>query len=315
MSIDLDRLIRFSYVAEDLSFTKAAKRLNVDQPWLSRQINQLEDQLGYKLFERTTRRVVLTTEGKTLLRLANELAATSQQIRALARSLSQRSDRTINVGVTPFGYWISERHALLEQFTRQHSGVSINLLSRYTPLLLEELKAYRIDVAIIRSASAGVEDFEHLPIHRSAVGLLVPTEHPLAARPHLALADLAGLPLAMTGEDVNPVGCEDLAGPFVASGMVAKPTLEGRSAMLHYARQNRWFALGFIGGEGEASAEPGFVYRRVVDVPPVDHLSIVRNVNDDRDIVRRFWDAGRPFAGLISAMTQRSGPAHLAPVA
>ena len=57
---NLDRLIRFAVVAKEMSFSKAARRLNVDQPWLSRQIQQLEAQLGFALFVRSTRRVSLT---------------------------------------------------------------------------------------------------------------------------------------------------------------------------------------------------------------------------------------------------------------
>src|SRR3546814_17438408 len=69
---NLDRLIRFSVVAEEMSFSKAARRLNVDQPWLSRQIQQLEAQMGFPLFVRSTRRVSLTDEGEALFASAQD---------------------------------------------------------------------------------------------------------------------------------------------------------------------------------------------------------------------------------------------------
>src|SRR3546814_8454872 len=69
---NLDRLIRFSVVAEEMSFSKAARRLNVDQPWLSRQIQQLEAQMGFPLFVRSTRRVSLTDEGEALFASAHD---------------------------------------------------------------------------------------------------------------------------------------------------------------------------------------------------------------------------------------------------
>src|SRR3546814_6300678 len=79
---NLDRLIRFSVVAEEMSFSKAARRLNVDQPWLSRQIQQLEAQMGFPLFVRSTRRVSLTDEGEALFASAHDLAEAAEQCRS-----------------------------------------------------------------------------------------------------------------------------------------------------------------------------------------------------------------------------------------
>src|SRR5258708_6451557 len=103
---DLDRLLRFAVVAEELSFTKAAKRLGVDQPWLSRQIQQLEAQLGFPLFARTTRQVELTSEGERLLIHASRLAEVANQTRDFVRNLGRNHRSLITLGVNPFTFWL-----------------------------------------------------------------------------------------------------------------------------------------------------------------------------------------------------------------
>src|ERR1700748_1600022 len=96
---DLDRLIRYATVADELSFSRAAKKLGIDQPWLSRQIQQLEEQLGFPLLARTTRTVELTPDGELLLKGARELAEAADRARDLMRRLQKRHQEILVMGV------------------------------------------------------------------------------------------------------------------------------------------------------------------------------------------------------------------------
>src|SRR5690606_39009267 len=118
---DLDRVIRFSVVAEELSFSRAAKRLRVDQPWLSRQIQQLEAQLGFPLFVRSTRRVSLTPEGEALLVHATELARVAIQTREALKSLGRSHSSVISFGVNPYTYWVPARAKILDDFQARYA--------------------------------------------------------------------------------------------------------------------------------------------------------------------------------------------------
>ncbi|MFZ2870722.1 LysR family transcriptional regulator, partial [Zavarzinia sp.] len=75
MHFDIKAVLHFVAVAEDMSFTRAARRLGIAQPWLSRRIRQLEEQLGFALFERTTRSIELTARGRGFLDAAREVAS------------------------------------------------------------------------------------------------------------------------------------------------------------------------------------------------------------------------------------------------
>src|SRR5438045_9678669 len=80
--------ILFAAVAEERSFTRAAARLNIAQPWLSAQVRKFEEQLGFPLFDRGKGAIELTAEGEKMFPLAVELAATAQRLRDLSRSIS-----------------------------------------------------------------------------------------------------------------------------------------------------------------------------------------------------------------------------------
>src|SRR3954469_13350669 len=102
MTVDLDtRLLRaFVAVAEELSFTRAAKRLFIAQQALSSQVQQLEARLGVKLFERTTRRVALTAAGERLLPAAREALAALDAGLGELEALRRSERATLRVGLS-----------------------------------------------------------------------------------------------------------------------------------------------------------------------------------------------------------------------
>src|SRR3546814_5463229 len=101
-----------------MSFGKAARRLNVDQPWLSRQIQQLEAQMGFPLFVRSTRRVSLTDEGEALFASAHDLAEAAEQCRQSSRDLMRMHSQTLVLGVNPYTFRSEEHTSELQSLMR-----------------------------------------------------------------------------------------------------------------------------------------------------------------------------------------------------
>jgi DNA-binding transcriptional LysR family regulator len=115
------RLLRiFVAVGDRLSFSRAAADLHIAQPWLSTQIRKLETQLGFDLFARTSRRVVLTEEGETLLREAREVVAALDRLDLTARALANAEAGHLRIGLPEYSHNFPIRVALLEGFSRQH---------------------------------------------------------------------------------------------------------------------------------------------------------------------------------------------------
>ncbi|EXF25695.1 LysR family transcriptional regulator [Nesterenkonia sp. AN1] len=179
----------FLTVAEELHFGRAAKRLHMAQPPLSRLIHQLETELGAKLFERDTRNVTLTPEGEAILQPARELLMLSQRIKDVVVK-SQKGE----VGGARLGFaGASVNQAvgeLARQIRRQRPGISLKLYSsEFSHLGLQKVLDRSLDLVI------GRWDFLPAEISSRVVGveellIALPENHRLAGQDTVAAEDL-----------------------------------------------------------------------------------------------------------------------------
>lgn len=295
----LERILRFIAVAEEMSFTRAAERLGVDQAWLSRQIRQLEEQLGFPLFERTTRKVALTPEGQRFQAEASSLVDVNDRINKVARLIYSELHHDLRVGVSPAYFWLPERDMLFTDFKKRFPQAQVSIKAAFTPKLINGLQSRKLDVALTTPFDASA-DLDYVPIHRSRPGLLIPTEMDISARQTLTLADLKGLPLAVPTARENPVAFNNQWAPLLAAGMIPHEIAEGRMAIMHYAMRERLIMLGYrsetlIGIEN-------FVFRPVLDTPAVTEVGVARMRNDERTAVRRFWACAQSLAAEVAPL-------------
>src|SRR6476620_4058562 len=119
----LDALTSFAALADELHFTRAAARLHVAQPALTKRIQQLERALGVRLFVRTRRSVKLTSDGEVLLEKARQVIRAAEDLTTTARRLSDGEMGRLRIGFTP-----SAPHhvlpALMQSVRRQHPAIS-----------------------------------------------------------------------------------------------------------------------------------------------------------------------------------------------
>ncbi|HVY21152.1 MAG TPA: LysR family transcriptional regulator [Bauldia sp.] len=187
---ELVQLRSFIAVAEELHFGRAAYRLHMTQPPLSRRIQRLEEILGVKLFNRTNRRVELTvagagflTEAKRILRLAENAARSVKRIDAGAAG-------QVVIGFTATsGYEFLP--TLLKRLTRAFPGVDFVLRENVSTEQLDALEAGGLDLAFLR-APVDPLVFETLRVHAERLVVAVPQTHDLASRDLLSVGDLAG---------------------------------------------------------------------------------------------------------------------------
>lgn len=285
---DLDRLTRFAVVAEELSFTKAARRLGVDQPWLSRQVQQLEAQLGFLLFVRNTRQVTLTSEGEALFKHASHLAEVANQTRELVKNLSRSHRSLITLGVNPNTFWLPARSLLRERFESRYSHSKIEIVSRFTPNLLSKLRKGLLDAVIVPAPEA-FPDLESRIIHRSRPGLLVPAEDPFAGRASVPIEELSGRKVATTDPNLYPVVFRHKYGPIFDAGAVPVIVEEGPAAISFYAKAQRLIIIPLSWPDTDVVPPDGFVY--VPLAPPAYQVqfAIVRRREESRMLMNQFW--------------------------
>ncbi|MFF3360747.1 LysR family transcriptional regulator [Streptomyces misionensis] len=185
VDIDLRKLRYFVAVAEELHFGRAAERLFVAQPALSRQVRALEEDLGVQLFRRDRRGTVLTPAGAQLLDDAVALlAASAAMVRRVTAAAVEKPVFTI--GFMP-GITVTPAVRMLKA---RHSALSVRLLRTGWSDQVEVLRDGRADVSIIR-LPVDQSGLHVQPLFTEARLAVLPIDHPLAGRSTVTVLDLA----------------------------------------------------------------------------------------------------------------------------
>lgn len=291
-------------VARTRSFTRAADTLNMSQPALSAQLRELERQLGFTLFERSSRRVELSREGMLFLGNAQRLILETEW--ATQAALEIRG-RPLRIGVAHHSQLIAQRTALTDGFLAAHPDARVKVHARDPRQLLDELGRDAIDVAImlevvgagtgslVERAPAGTQ---RLAIGRLPLGVAVPRDHRWACDATIDPAQLAGERIITFSRTHGVAVVESVIGSFGAHGaiMIHAPEGDVLSAMRHAA--SRGLACVDIGWFDPGLAGPGAerLVARPVDWPVATELVVRWNSSSRNDAVRRFADHAEAFA-------------------
>jgi DNA-binding transcriptional LysR family regulator len=262
-ALDLRKLRYFVAVAEELHFGRAAERLYIAQPVLSRQIRKLEQELGTDLLVRTSRSVALTPAGLRVLDEAKRLLAAADATRRRIEHIAH-GEATLTIGFFIGDEFTSARRA----FSALHPDVTINLLRIYWHDQREVLLDGRADVAFVH-LPIDDQGLELLPVRSEPRVAVVPAGHPAADNPQLSIADLADDPViiqrgaspawqAFHNVDPRPDGRRPRSGP-VAGNLEEK---------LQHVAAGR--AISFVPASVAAAfVQPGIAYVPVTDIPPI----------------------------------------------
>ncbi|WP_433160464.1 LysR family transcriptional regulator [Kribbella sp. CA-247076] len=196
----LDQLTAFVAVAEELHFGRAAERLSMTQPPLSRQVQKLERAVGVRLLERDNRRVVLTEAGRAFLTEARRLLALVETAGDLARRVDQGAAGTLRLGFTATSA-IRTLGPLLRRISADLPDVDVILHERVTSAQLDGLLRGELDLGLGRPPF-DTRLLDSRIVFREPLCAVVPSNHRLAVvdRP-LTPADLAGEPVISYSPD------------------------------------------------------------------------------------------------------------------
>ena len=209
---ELAQLRCFTTVATELNFRRAAERLNMTQPPLSRQIQLLEHHLGVALFTRSTRSVALTAAGRAFFIEAQNLLERAQQAAASAKRFAKGDIGSVTISFVGSAVYEFLPKVIAEARLKQpHVKISLEEMNTYQQH--EAMRARRIDLGIVRSPLLQ-PGFATECLVREPFLLAVPSTHRLATSATVAVTDLDGEPFLMYSHAAYPPFNELLTGMF-----------------------------------------------------------------------------------------------------
>jgi DNA-binding transcriptional LysR family regulator len=215
--MDFRHIRAFITVADALSVTKAAERLHISQPPLTRQIHQLEAELGVMLFIRHRYGVTLTDAGRELLGKARAWAAAAADFGATARQVARPSADRIRVGIG-WGLWDVVNQARLE-FAKQQPDVALDAVDAACWFDSDELlRSGSLDVAFARPPyDPAFRTSEPILVER--LQAIVCDQSPLASAASLSICDLATEPLLLWDRHVAPLLFDKILDLYARAGV------------------------------------------------------------------------------------------------
>lgn len=194
--IELAKLQAFLHAAENLSFSTAARRLQLTQPSVSHRIKTLEQELGVELFDRTGHSLQLTEAGRLLLPWAHKLIHQALETEAMMTSFQSNIVGNLRVACsTTAGKYILPQ--LAARFCQRNPGIQMSILACTPQHVIPRLLEGEANLAVVSSYDLCGHGFECQEFFRDHIGLIVPINHPWVHRELVEPADLLQEPLLM----------------------------------------------------------------------------------------------------------------------
>ena len=279
MSPELRHLRSFLAVADERSFSAAARRLHLTQQALSRSVQQLERELGAALFDRSARPIALTPAGEAMLAAAQRSIAAADEAFDVARRTG-RGDAAVPLRVDISSGGIETGAAIVRRLRRTHPDIVIEQVEVGVRRGVEMLRRRELD-AVLGIVDDGHDDVVVELVRREPVLVAMAADHPLAAEDAIPVARLAEVELLLPSQDAaaewvrfvcdfcRAAGVEPRRWPGVTHGSIAAAEVlrEGRCVTPTAA----W-------------TEPldGLAFRPLVDPVPLLPWSLARRADDDR---------------------------------
>jgi DNA-binding transcriptional LysR family regulator len=205
--MELRHLRYFVAVAEELNFTRAAQKLHLAQPSLTRQIHNLEEELGVRLLDRGRNQVSLTEEGRSFLVDARRLVALSLESVKAVQRFSRGESGQLNLGYL-FKFNFDLLPATLATFYQTCPEIAVNLFDMSPAEQLRALEARKIDLGFVGlrppPTSKNMSALVWQCVAHHNVVVVLPANHPLARKRSIKLSELKSLFFVAMSEQTHP---------------------------------------------------------------------------------------------------------------
>ncbi|MGN6507093.1 MAG: LysR family transcriptional regulator [Tepidisphaeraceae bacterium] len=292
--MELRQLGYFLTIAEEMNFGRAAERLEVAQPALSRQIQGLERELGVALFDRTRRQIRLTPAGEAFRGEAQRLMSQADHARTVAQRAARGETGRVSVafvGSVMYG----PMPAAMRVFRQRFPSVQVALHEMETGLQGEALRAGQIDVGLLR-APLGEPLLAAEVLLREPMIVALPTSHPLSRRDVVPLKALKDEPFVLFPRGRVPSFADQVVAACGAAGFQPSVSQEVTELQTGISLVAAGFGVCIVPKAVEKLRRPGLVFRALADPQPQTSLVATYRADNDSPALREFLRALRDHA-------------------
>ena len=303
--MDLRQMRYFLALAEERNFTRAAERLHMAQPPLTRQIRALEDELGAVLFVRTTKGVDLTEAGQALLDEVPNLLSLAQRARERTVAASQGLSGRLDVGTFGSGV-LDVIPRILARFHAERPEVKIVLHNLTKTEQIDALRERRISVGFNRLVPPE-DDLRVETVLRESMTVALPAKHVLARQKEIRVSDLSDEPLILYPRLPIAGLAQQVMQAFHREKSVLRVEQEVEDVLTAIALVAGGFGLCVTTASTASLRLPGVVYR-----PLVSHhlreieLSCLYRQSDESPLLAAFLSVVREFSQVQSAVKRKA---------
>jgi len=219
--MELRHLRYFIGVGEEQHFGRAANRLHVAQPPLSRQIQDLERELGFLLFDRLPRGVRLTAAGRMFLNDARRILQDVDEAKRRAERIALGQAGTLRIGIATAVSWHGLVVNAFREFRRHQPDVELVLHHLVSVHQVEAVLSDRLDVGFAAAVTPWHKELEHRQFALDRMVLAVPKGHSLTKRERIRLRDLRDMPFIWFHRWVNPAFYDQMMEACARGGLSA----------------------------------------------------------------------------------------------
>ena len=269
--IETRLLLQFIAVAEELHFSRAAKRLHMAQPPLSQAIRKLENEIGASLFERTNRSVALTSAGSSFLVMARRIVQSMEEGVAHTRRVALGVDGHLTMTFINILPYPSVLRAL-RTFRQSSGGVAITMQEATTQEQILSLERGTADIGFMRTPGATTPDLHIETVLRERLCVALPIGHPLAEQPAIVLTSLKDEAFLASPRPLGPGFYDQLIKLCQAAGFVPTVVQHARQLQTLITLVASGFGIALIPETLGSNSCEGVVFRRIEQPSAPDEL-------------------------------------------
>jgi DNA-binding transcriptional LysR family regulator len=287
--MELRHLRYFVAVGEEQHYGRASRRLRVAQPALSRQIQDLEEEVGFKLFDRLSRGVKLSAAGKLFLEDARRILQAVSEATARAARVARGQSGTLRVGFSENASWHGVVPDSFRRFREQQPDAELQLQPAASLEQLDAIRSGHLDAGFVNFMPKADPELDQLPVAIQHVELAAPKRHPLTRLKKLRLRDLTDAPFVWFPRWASPAFYDRLMHECYRGGLKSPRVVqEGLNEATILSLVSTGLGVGWVLGTARWRCPETVVILSVIDLNMPLPLALAWRRDNTSPLLARF---------------------------